>query len=36
MGGVVWGEEGHTGVGGMVWVMLGWVGSYRDGVGWVM
>ena len=31
---------GHVGVGwggiGVVWVMKGWGGSYRVGVGWVM
>ena len=30
---------GHAGVGGVVWVMQGWVGwggSCRGGMGWVM
>ena len=33
-----WGEVGHTGVGlcEVAWVMLGWGGSYRGRVGWVM
>ena len=31
-----WGGVDHAVVGGVDWVMKGWGGSYRGGVGWVM